>query len=58
MLERFYRICGDASGGSGLGFASVDSLVQQISGQISLHNRIDHRGLIARVILPSVSDRQ
>jgi signal transduction histidine kinase len=49
------NISGDPSGGSGLGLASVDSLVRQMSGQISLHNRIDRSGLIARVILPSVA---
>jgi len=56
VFERFYRAPGDASTGSGLGLASVDSLVRQMCGKVSLHNRADRSGLIARVILPLASE--
>jgi K+-sensing histidine kinase KdpD len=35
-----------------LGLARVEALVRQLGGRISLHNRTDHSGLIARVTLP------
>jgi two-component system, OmpR family, sensor kinase len=54
VFERFYRVPGDSSAGSGLGLASVESLVRQMSGHVSLHNRTDRSGLIARVVLPRV----
>lgn len=54
VFERFYRAPGDASEGSGLGLATVENLVKQAGGQITLHNRSDRSGLIARVTLPLV----
>jgi two-component system OmpR family sensor kinase len=54
VFERFYRVPGDASTGSGLGLATVQAVVRQLGGHISLHNRSDRSGLIARVILPCV----
>jgi two-component system OmpR family sensor kinase len=52
VFERFYRAPGDGSTGSGLGLATVETLVRQLGGHISLHNRADRSGLIARVVLP------
>jgi two-component system OmpR family sensor kinase len=52
VFERFYRAPGAVSNGSGLGLATVDALVRQLGGRISLHNRADRSGLIARVVLP------
>jgi signal transduction histidine kinase len=52
VFERFYRAPGDVSTGSGLGLATVEALVRQLGGRISLHNRADRSGLIARVVLP------
>lgn len=52
VFERFYCAPDSESTGSGLGLATVESLVRQLGGRVSLHNRTDRRGLIARVILP------
>ena len=52
VFERFYRAPGDDSNGSGLGLATVDTLVRQLGGRIVLANRMDRTGLIAMVTLP------
>ncbi len=52
VFERFRRRADDARAGSGLGLATVQSLVRQLGGTVSLHNRADGHGLIARVSLP------
>jgi signal transduction histidine kinase len=52
VFERFYRVPGDDSVGSGLGLATVDSLVRQLGGHIKLENRSDRPGLVATVTLP------
>ena len=52
VFERFYRANGDGSSGSGLGLATVETIVTQLGGRVSLHNRADRSGLIARVVLP------
>ena len=52
VFERFYSVPGDHNTGSGLGLATVESVVKQLGGQVSLHNRTDRSGLIARVVLP------
>ena len=54
VFERFYRVPGDESEGSGLGLATVAGLVKQVSGNVSLRNRTDRQGLIATVQLPLV----
>lgn len=54
VFERFYRAPGDASTGSGLGLSTVEAVVKLLGGDITLHNRVDRSGLIARVILPCV----
>jgi two-component system OmpR family sensor kinase len=55
VFERFYRAPGDDSNGSGLGLATVDTLVRQLGGRVVLKNRLDRTGLIATVTLPLVS---
>jgi two-component system, OmpR family, sensor kinase len=52
VFERFYCAPGSERTGSGLGLATVASVVKQLDGYVSLHNRTDRCGLIARVILP------
>ncbi|MGH8212935.1 MAG: ATP-binding protein, partial [Rhodanobacteraceae bacterium] len=52
VFKRFYCAPGSQGTGSGLGLATVENLVRQLGGHVSLHNRADRRGLIARVILP------
>lgn len=52
VFERFYRAPGEPAGGSGLGLATVKSLVEQLGGRVSLHNRTDRTGLTARVEVP------
>jgi two-component system, OmpR family, sensor kinase len=51
-FERFYRGADSDSGGSGLGLATVASLVRQVQGEVTLHNRPDRPGLVATVVLP------
>jgi nitrogen fixation/metabolism regulation signal transduction histidine kinase len=41
-----------------LGLATVESVVKQLCGRVSLHNRTDRSGLIARVLLPRVPEAQ
>jgi two-component system OmpR family sensor kinase len=52
VFERFYRAPTDEGNGSGLGLATVDSLVKQLGGRVVLENRVDHVGLVATVTLP------
>jgi signal transduction histidine kinase len=52
VFERFRRAPEDSRAGSGLGLATVQSLVRQLGGSVSLHNRADGAGLVARVCLP------
>ncbi len=52
VFERFRRTPEDHRAGSGLGLATVQSLVRQLGGSVSLHNRADGAGLVARVCLP------
>lgn len=57
VFERFYRAPGDESNGSGLGLATVETLVSQLGGRVVLVNRVDRSGLIATVTLPAASLR-
>jgi signal transduction histidine kinase len=52
VFERFYRGPGEQGIGSGLGLATVRTLVQQLGGSVVLENRLDHHGLVATVTLP------
>lgn len=58
VFERFYRVAGDRTMGNGLGLATVHSLVQLLGGAVSLSNRTDRSGLLARVTLPLISPLQ
>jgi two-component system, OmpR family, sensor kinase len=52
VFERF-RTGPDAQrAGSGMGLATVQSLVRQLGGSVNLLNRADGQGLVARVCLP------
>ena len=53
VFEPFYRAAGDHGGGSGLGLATVNSMVQELGGQVRLQNRSDCGGLLACVTLPA-----
>ena len=58
VFERFARVPGDASTGSGLGLATVRTLATKLGGSVALHNRSDGRnGVIARVMLPYIQVR-
>lgn len=52
VFEPFYRAAGDQGGGSGLGLATVASLVKELDGGVRLRNRRDRSGLIACITLP------
>jgi two-component system sensor histidine kinase KdpD len=52
VFERFYQAPGAQSNGSGLGLATVETLVRQLGGNVILENRHDRTGLIATVTLP------
>jgi two-component system, OmpR family, sensor kinase len=52
VFQRFYRAADARGGGSGLGLATVRSLVTQLGGKVELLNRDGHRGLIAHLELP------
>lgn len=56
VFDRFYRVPGAASGsGSGLGLSIAQSAAQRCGLRISLRNREDRSGLIARLDMPSVA---
>ncbi len=57
VFERFYRAPDSQGAGSGLGLATVESLVKQLGGSVSLQNRTDRSGLIARVNLPIAQEQ-
>jgi signal transduction histidine kinase len=52
VFERFYQAPGAQSNGSGLGLATVETLVRQLGGSVILENRHDRAGLVATVTLP------
>jgi two-component system, OmpR family, sensor histidine kinase QseC len=51
-FERFYRIPGSASGGSGLGLSIVGRVVELLSGDIALASPASGTGLVVTVTLP------
>lgn len=53
VFDRFYRHAPGAEG-TGLGLAIVRSIAQRIGATVTLANRPDRSGLLARVVFPSV----
>ncbi|MFH0134439.1 sensor histidine kinase [Variovorax sp. VaC1] len=53
VFDRFFRVPGAAAGGSGLGLAIARTAAERHGLRIELRNRIDSRGLMARVHLPA-----
>jgi two-component system sensor histidine kinase QseC len=51
-FERFYRIPGSGSGGSGLGLSIVGRIVELLSGTIELSAPSDGTGLVVTICLP------
>ena len=51
-LERFYRIPGSASSGSGLGLSIVGRVVELLAGEIELSDPAVGTGLVVTVRLP------
>jgi signal transduction histidine kinase len=51
-FERFYRIPGSATGGSGLGLSIVGRVVELLRGDIQLSQPVAGSGLIVTVRLP------
>jgi signal transduction histidine kinase len=56
VFERFYRAPGDDTEGSGLGLATVATVVEHMGGRVWLENRRDRQGLVAHVTLPRSPD--
>lgn len=52
VFERFYRSAGAPEGGSGLGLATARAVAGRLGGRVTLANRTDRAGLVARVTLP------
>ena len=49
VFDRFYRVAGNGSRGSGLGLAIAQASARRCGLQVSLRNREDRSGLIARI---------
>jgi two-component system, OmpR family, sensor kinase len=56
-FERFYRIPGSASGGSGLGLSIVGRVVELLAGRIELAPSASGTGLVVTVTLPFTGAR-
>jgi len=54
-FERFYRVPGSASGGSGLGLSIVGRVVELLAGEIELSTAVTGTGLVVTITLPVVS---
>jgi signal transduction histidine kinase len=48
VFDRFFRIAGHETEGSGIGLAIVNAIAIRESAEIELSNRADRKGLIAR----------
>lgn len=57
VFERFYRVPGDRTEGSGLGLAVVQEIVAQLRGRVQLENQTGRNGLAASIWLPIESTR-
>ncbi len=49
VFDRFFRVPGGAARGSGLGLSIAEAAAQRCGLRISLRNRDDRSGLVARV---------
>jgi signal transduction histidine kinase len=49
VFDRFFRVPGTQAGGSGLGLAIAHSAAQRCGVELTLRNRADRSGLIARL---------
>ena len=49
VFDRFFRVPGNGAGGSGLGLAIAQAAARRCGLSITLRNRDDRSGLIARV---------
>ena len=49
VFDRFFRVPGTDTRGSGLGLAIARAAAQRCGLQVSLHNRKDRQGLVARL---------
>lgn len=49
VFDRFFRVPGSAAGGSGLGLSIAQSAAQRCGLRLTLHNREDQCGLVARL---------
>lgn len=52
VFERFYRAPSAHDGGSGLGLATARAVAERLGGTVTLANRGDRAGIVARVVLP------
>jgi signal transduction histidine kinase len=55
VFTRFVRLPGAEAEGSGLGLPIVRAIADRCGAQVSLINRIDRKGLIARVVFPAAT---
>jgi two-component system OmpR family sensor kinase len=55
VFDRFVRASGGGSEGSGLGLSIVKAIAERCSARVSLSNRRDRSGLVARVSFTSVA---
>jgi two-component system OmpR family sensor kinase len=49
VFDRFFRVPGNGTGGSGLGLAIAQSAAQRCGLKLTLRNRSDRSGLVARI---------
>ncbi len=49
VFDRFYRVAGSKAEGSGLGLSIVQTIAERCGAKVSLKNRKDRNGLVARV---------
>ena len=52
VFERFYRAPSAHDGGSGLGLATARAVAERLGGSVTLANRGDRSGIVARAVLP------
>ncbi|NJD32604.1 MAG: HAMP domain-containing protein [Gammaproteobacteria bacterium] len=55
VFDRFYRVPGTASPGSGIGLAIVKAIADQHGAQVELGSGADGRGLRVRVLFPAAA---